>query len=129
MTKPTTSWRDLIKVHPAAAAFPMMSPEELDTLAEDIKTNGLKLPIETWVDEDRTEHLLDGRNRLDALARLGYRFAWEETRHGEFICAAHLLIYEPNSRKRVQVRQHEGNSIRNSRIAQRSPTPSVNRGS
>jgi hypothetical protein len=41
--KPTTSWRDLIKVHPAADAFPMLSEEELDALAEDIKANGLQL--------------------------------------------------------------------------------------
>jgi hypothetical protein len=72
--KPTTSWRDLIKVHPAADAFPMLPEEELDALAEDIKANGLTDPVTTWVDNDGTEWLLDGRNRLDAMALAGYRF-------------------------------------------------------
>ena len=34
------SWRDVIKVHPAADLLPMMSPDELKTLGEDIKANG-----------------------------------------------------------------------------------------
>jgi hypothetical protein len=37
----TRSWRDQIKLHPAADLFPMMSPDELKTLGEDIKANGL----------------------------------------------------------------------------------------
>ena len=35
------SWRDHIKVHPAADLFPMMSESELRELGEDIKANGL----------------------------------------------------------------------------------------
>jgi hypothetical protein len=35
-----TSWRDHIKVHPAADLFPMMSDDELKALGEDIKENG-----------------------------------------------------------------------------------------
>jgi len=31
--KPTSDWRSVIKVHPAADLFPMMSPEELRALA------------------------------------------------------------------------------------------------
>ena len=34
------SWRDVIKIHPAADLFPMMSPDELKALGEDIKRNG-----------------------------------------------------------------------------------------
>ena len=64
--KPTSDWRSVIKVHPAADLFPMMSPEELRALGEDIKMNGLKVPPETWLDEGGTEWLIDGRNRLDA---------------------------------------------------------------
>jgi hypothetical protein len=51
----TTSWRDLIKVHPAAELFPLMAPEELKALAEDIKANGLKTYVETWFDKDEKE--------------------------------------------------------------------------
>src|SRR5215216_2203690 len=38
------SWRDVLPVHPAADLFPMMSPEDLRALGEDIKANGLKHP-------------------------------------------------------------------------------------
>ena len=106
--KPTSDWRSVIKVHPAADLFPMMSPEELRALGEDIKMNGLKVPPETWLDEGGTEWLIDGRNRLDALASLGYRFIRRETRHGEWTQHEHLIIYEPTGRKTVQVRQHGG---------------------
>jgi hypothetical protein len=81
MTKPTSNWRDLMKVHPAAEMFPLMSPEELKELGEDIKANELTDPVTTWVDKDGTEWLLDGRNRLDAMATVGYRFKL----HGQFI--------------------------------------------
>jgi hypothetical protein len=107
--KPTSDWRSRIKVHPAADLFPMMSPEELKALGEDIKANGLRMPIETWFDEKAEEEwLIDGRNRLDALASLGYHFVRRETRCGEWTRHEHLIIHEPTGRKTVQVRQHGG---------------------
>lgn len=86
---PDQSWRDRIKVHPAADLFPMMSDVELDELAADIAKNGLRQPIVLWhengkvtaADEKGWERdieagkppglllLLDGRNRLAAIAR------------------------------------------------------------
>jgi hypothetical protein len=54
--------RTKIKIHPKAALFPMLSKEELNELAADIKTNGLREPI--VVDKDGL--LVDGRNRLAA---------------------------------------------------------------
>ncbi|MCF6100351.1 ParB/Srx family N-terminal domain-containing protein [Mesorhizobium muleiense] len=65
------SWRDHIRVHPAADLFPMMSEAELRELAADIKANDLRLPVIIWHDDDGTEWLLDGRNRLDALELIG----------------------------------------------------------
>jgi hypothetical protein len=56
--KPTSDWRSRIKVHPAADLFPMMSPEELRELGEDIKANGAKTQIATWVDAAGTEWLM-----------------------------------------------------------------------
>jgi hypothetical protein len=56
------------QIHPHADIFPMISLEEMEALAEDIKTNGLKHPI-TVVDmiDHQTGHdityILDGRNR------------------------------------------------------------------
>lgn len=70
------TWRDKIKVHPAADLFPMMSGEELESLADDIKRNGLRERVIMWRpsnrDEDRGECcLLDGRNRLTAMEMAG----------------------------------------------------------
>lgn len=65
------SWRDLVKVHPAADIFPMMSDAELDTLATDINEDILRVPLSLWrAHEGADWQLLDGRNRVAAMARL-----------------------------------------------------------
>jgi ParB-like chromosome segregation protein Spo0J len=51
-----------IQVHPLAELFPMMPPDELADLAEDIRASGLIHPI--VIDGDGV--LIDGRNRLRA---------------------------------------------------------------
>ena len=57
-----------------------MSDVEIDELAKDIEKNGLLEPIIIWVDNRKeangakppfSQYLLDGRNRLEALRRLG----------------------------------------------------------
>jgi hypothetical protein len=68
----TNSWRDVLPVHPAAELFPMMSDAELRELGEDIKKNGLKVPVILWSPNNGRDHyLLDGRNRLDAMELVG----------------------------------------------------------
>jgi len=71
--KPKSSWRDVLPVHPAADLFPLMPPDELKALGEDIKKNGLTSPIVLWKPDDNTvaQCLLDGRNRLDAMELVG----------------------------------------------------------
>jgi hypothetical protein len=76
-----SSWRDLVKVHPAADLFPMMPNAELGELVDDLAKNGLRSPIVFWTPDrdaflDRKLvpkkgeiYLLDGRNRLAALAQ------------------------------------------------------------
>jgi hypothetical protein len=64
-------WRELLPVHPAAEIVPMMTDAEIDALADDIKQNKLQQNVVIFVDHDRSESWLDGRNRLEALARLG----------------------------------------------------------
>jgi hypothetical protein len=65
-------WRAHIPVHPAANEFPLLSEKELRELAGDIKRNGLRVEIALWRPDDKTAPvLLDGRNRVDALAMLG----------------------------------------------------------
>jgi hypothetical protein len=66
-------WRAHLQVHPAADLFPLLSPDELKALAEDIKKNGLQTKIVMWTDSySRPLELVDGRNRLDALALMGW---------------------------------------------------------
>lgn len=60
----SNSWRDGIKVHPAADMFPMPSEVELDELAADI-ADGVLHPI-VWLKDE----LLDGRSRVAAIARI-----------------------------------------------------------
>jgi hypothetical protein len=73
-----SEWRDRYKIHPAAEVFPMMLDDELAKLGEDIKANGLTVPltiIERPGEYDRrgkpVNYVLDGRNRLDAMERAG----------------------------------------------------------
>jgi hypothetical protein len=54
------------KNHPYADLFPMMTAQELESLADDIKENGLRQPIVLYNDM-----VLDGRNRLAACERAG----------------------------------------------------------
>lgn len=55
-----------VRVHPAAALFPMLADGELRALAADIVANGLRNPIVRYEGA-----ILDGRNRLAACAIAG----------------------------------------------------------
>ena len=67
----------------------MMSEAELKELGEDIKANGLRVPI-TLVEwpgspvkaDDKPVALLDGRNRLDALEKTGHGIHFENNCSG-----------------------------------------------
>ena len=77
MTSRRSTWRDTYKVHPAADVFPMMSDEKLAQLGEDIKANGLNVPLSfCWIEVGTPAArrvLIDGRNRLEAMERVGIR--------------------------------------------------------
>jgi hypothetical protein len=66
---PPFDWRALLPVHPAAELFPLMAEAELEETASNIWKNGLRAPVAGWAVDGQS--LLDGRNRIDALARLG----------------------------------------------------------
>jgi hypothetical protein len=76
-------WRKMLKVHPAADAFPMMSDAEIAQLANDIEQNELNDGITLWTPEEwfnrrntklpKEYYLLDGRNRLSAIELLQKR--------------------------------------------------------
>ena len=62
-------WRATLPIHPAAELFPLMSPDEVKDLAEDIEKNGLISPIALWREDspDGPLQLTEGRSRLDAI--------------------------------------------------------------
>lgn len=63
-----TSWRDGLPVHAAAESFPLLPPDELRVLGEDILKHGLTSPIVLWRPDPKGQALLlDGRGRLDAI--------------------------------------------------------------
>jgi len=62
-----------MNIHPHADIFPMMTPEELQELADDIAANGLLHPI--VIDGNGT--LIDGRNRLRACEIAGVEPTFE----------------------------------------------------
>jgi ParB-like nuclease domain len=76
---PPKSWRDVIAVHPAAELFPLIDPEDLQALANDIQEHGLRQPCCLLEDENGDVVLVDGRNRLDALALLGEEITLDNT--------------------------------------------------
>ncbi len=59
--------KDIFKlpVFPAADVFPMMTDDELQELAEDIRANGLRQPV-TIAKINGVWMLIDGRNRREA---------------------------------------------------------------
>jgi hypothetical protein len=75
-TQRLPSWRDVLAIHPAAEMFPLMSPDELQALGNDIKKTRLREPV-TVLLPDRSQPswqgatLMDGRNRLDAMEMVG----------------------------------------------------------
>ncbi|MBY5488686.1 hypothetical protein ELH49_20750 [Rhizobium ruizarguesonis] len=95
MDAKTKTWRDEIKVHPAADLFPMMSEPELRELGEDIKRNGLRMPIYMWA-PDKNSHnyqLVDGRNRLTAMELVGIRVLGKKGFDDKQVRSAKILWY------------------------------------
>jgi ParB-like chromosome segregation protein Spo0J len=63
-----------LDVHPAAAIFPMLSDSELTEMGKSITAFGLREKIAVIAsDEPETWLVLDGRNRLEALRRIGVK--------------------------------------------------------
>ena len=75
---PKKSWRDVIKVHPAANLFPLMSPDELRELGKDIKKHGLRTRVAMINGDDGELVLLDGRNCLDAMDLVALKVVIED---------------------------------------------------
>src|SRR5262245_18311412 len=105
----TKSWCDVLPIDPAAEPFPLMTPDELQALGEDIKKNDLKIPVTVWGGKGKPLQLLDGRNRLDAMEAVGIPIkrlkhfieyyceepmVWETTQREQNAMAAPAVISE-----------------------------------
>lgn len=112
-----------MKVHPVAELFPMMPTTELRELADDIRANGLAVPL---VRQGAT--LIDGRNRLAACRMAGIEPVFREYEGDSpvaFIVAANLkrrhlekgqkialgLAIEPHFAEEAKKRQGARNDI------------------
>jgi hypothetical protein len=73
MSLAMSDWREALAIHQAAWLLPSVKPEEIAALADDIKANGLQHNV-LVIRVDGKPQLVDGRNRLDAMQQLGYRF-------------------------------------------------------
>lgn len=62
-----------LAIHPAAESFPLMDPERFEELKQDIRANGLRLPIVLCDGK-----ILDGRNRYRACRELGIALRTEQ---------------------------------------------------
>jgi len=71
MSKRKYDWRKGTKIHPAADMFPMMGPQQLDELADNLKDTGLQHQPVYFVSKTGERLLVDGRNRLEAMCRAG----------------------------------------------------------
>jgi hypothetical protein len=63
-----------MKVHPAARMFQHLEPDEMNDLREDIRTNGIRVPI---VLNKKKDTILDGRNRWMIATELGLKWPSE----------------------------------------------------
>jgi hypothetical protein len=82
--------------HDLAKLFPEMSEAEFDALKEDIKANGLRVPITTLDDK-----ILDGRNRYKACIAVSHVFKPEDfTRFKGLTVNALAFVISANVRRR-----------------------------
>ena len=104
-------WREIFEVHPAADVFPMMSDEELADLAEDIKSNGLRVPIVVDYNDKGGAILLDGRNRLEAMEQIGLPYKPGDSEVFDSRTDAVALIISANIRRRHLTKQEQADLI------------------
>jgi hypothetical protein len=99
MSKPQPKKWEMPPIHPANTA-PAMSDAELAELAQDIDTHGMHEPIVLWRDNSEEAsgsagpfpvYLLDGRNRLAALSRLGIADPYDAKQGGLVITTVRTL--------------------------------------
>jgi ParB-like chromosome segregation protein Spo0J len=126
-----------LPAHPDAARFPRMPDADLADLAEDIKVNGMSMPILVGLNDDGQPCILDGINRREACRVAGitapaYNFASPDADTRALILGANLkrrhqsegqrtmmvaLIYPTRTQGKTSVNITEVGSVNSSRLA------------
>jgi len=93
---PQHSWRELFLIDPSADALPMMADAIIDGLAANIKEHGLQKPVQLLGtrDEKGPYVVIDGRNRLEAMERLGVEFDPEHPEATKVHCRSGISPFE-----------------------------------
>ena len=94
------------KFHPACEIFPAMTPVELHELVEDIRQNGLLVPILTYKGE-----IIDGRHRHECCLELGIepKFReWDGSTHGGSVVALVVCTQRPPPAPHARPESHAG---------------------
>jgi transposase len=88
--------------HPATELFPLMSDQELDELAADLKARGLVNDVLTWRDEQGRLLVLDGRNRVIAARKAGVTLTFTEYKGSDPVGMVFALNIQRRNLTRVQ---------------------------
>jgi hypothetical protein len=97
----TSSWRQRLRIHPAAELFPLDS-DDIRVLADDIRQYGLQEPVSV-IKDGNGYVLLDGRNRLDAMEMAGKKIDINDRGTFEHLSASidvHAFVVSKNIRRR-----------------------------
>lgn len=89
-----------MKIHPIADRFPLMTEDQLEGLAQDIKENGQTDPIVIW-----QESIIDGRNRLRACERAGLSPRFEERAFANDVEVKRFIISKNLKRRHLSTEQ------------------------
>jgi hypothetical protein len=66
------SWRDVIKVHPAAELFPAPTGVDQEEFEKDIAAHGIRVPVVFWRETNKDPRfLIDGIQRLTTAEKVG----------------------------------------------------------
>jgi ParB-like chromosome segregation protein Spo0J len=96
------------RVHPIAAAFPLMGGSEMSEFVADVQDNGLREPIE-YIEHNGHKIIVDGRNRLRACRLTGRRPKFVEcpvkgeARLLEYVWSKNLFRRHLTASQRAQV--------------------------
>jgi transposase-like protein len=92
--------KNAMKVHPAAAIFPLLDGAMFDAFVDDVRANGLREPIKVW-----NGMLLDGRNRERACEAAGIEPRYQELDFADECEAIAYIISENIVRRHLDVGQ------------------------